>query len=904
MTSHGQTFVVTTSVGNFFQIYDAASLHLLFVSSPKTPSPITAFHTHFHYVFAAWDNTIGIFKRGKLETSIILEDYSTSEGEIKSISLFGEYLCASTSGAVYIYKVNSKVPSDSPEFYTTLRIPKSFGNIKTIIHPQTYLNKIVIVADATILLYNIRTGRLLFTSEEFDSPITAIECSPVLDVLGIGTSSGEISLYHLRQGRTLFTLNAGDRVTTMSFRTDGHPLLGVGTAGGNILFYHLDTKKRIHIIRDAHTEASGGVSAIKFFSGQPIFVTNGGDNYLSEYVFDPTVVYSNTQKDATSANSAITSPPRLLRSRGGHSLPPTQITFTDEEAHHILSVSRDQSLWSFSLRKDAQNHEFSQNEKRTNAKTGLLKSGIMGSMKDKFPEITDIAYQKNKQGRWDNIITAHKDLEYAHTWDGKRGIVGAHRLPTSDNGIVKTVAISECGNFGFVGSSLGGIAIYNLQSGLLRKKLAGHSQIVTGIAVDNLNKVIITSSLDGLLKFYNFKTGQLLHRIKLGSSATSLKLHTGSDLLAVTLDNLSIIVIDIQTKKTVRELWGHTNRITTFDFSPDGRWIISAALDSTIRTWDLPTGGCIDVVKVENLVTCLRMSPNGEWLATTHVNGVGISLWTNRSQFKKVSTRVITEEEEEAEGISKIEMPNAGGEGGANIIEGALDNYDEEETEEGVLSSSMTYKTLERLSDDLITLSLVPRSKFNTLTHLDVIKLRNKAKEAPKKPEKAPFFLSVGNEEKKSQTDSNASETDGLKPKVGVSLSSESDFTRLLRFYTSEPTDENAFNFVKLLKSLSPSSTDLEIRSLSTFPPLVEFIGFVDILTNTLNRHADFELIQAWMAMLLRVHGDVILELATSQVPALGEALTNWEDAQTREANRLDKLSRYCSGVLDFLRTA
>ena len=138
---------------------------------------------------------------------------------------------------------------------------------------------------------------------------------------GIGTASGEINLYHLRQGRILFTLNAGDRVTTMSFRTDGHPLLGVGTAGGNILFYHLDTKKRVHIIRDAHREAAGGVSAIQFFNGQPIFVTNGGDNYLSEYVFDPTVVYSNTQKDATSVNSAITSPPRLLRSRGGHSLP-------------------------------------------------------------------------------------------------------------------------------------------------------------------------------------------------------------------------------------------------------------------------------------------------------------------------------------------------------------------------------------------------------------------------------------------------------------------------------------------------------------------------------------------------------------------------------------------------------
>lgn len=828
-----------------------------------------------------------------METSFTLENYSTSEGEVKSIALFGEYLCAATSGAVYIYKVDPKEPSDRPEYYTTLRIPKSFGTIKTIVHPQTYLNKIAIVADTVLLLYNVRTGRLLFTSEEFDSPITAVECSPVLDILGIGTAAGDIHLYHLRQGRIIFSLNAGERVTSLTFRTDGHPLLGVGTAAGNLLFYHLDTKKRLHIIRDAHRESAGGVSKIQFFNGQPIFITNGGDNYLSEYVFDPTVIYSNTQKSSDSANAAIASPPRLLRSRGGHSLPPNQIHFTDEESHFLLSVSRDQSLWSFSLRRDAQNHEFSQNEKRTDAKTGKKKSGLLGSMKDKFPEITAIAYQHAKLGRWDNVITAHKDLTYAHTWDAKRGIVGAYRLDTPDGGIVKAVAVSSCGNFGLVGSSLGGVAIYNLQSGMLRKKFAGHSQSVTGITIDNLNRTLITTSLDGQVRFYNFKTGALEHRIALGSSATEMNLHHGSDLLAISLDNLSIVVIDIQTKKTVRELWGHTNRITTFDYSPDGRWIISSALDGTIRTWDLPTGGCIDVVKVDNLVTCLRVSPNGEWLATTHVQGVGINLWTNRSQFTKVSARIITEEEEEA-GIATIEMPNAAGEGGANVIEGAY-----EDDEEGELNNAMTYKTLNRLSDDLITLSLQPRSKFNTLTHLETIKLRNKAKEPVKKPEKAPFFLSVGNSEKKEKVAE--AESGDMKPKAG-NISSETTFTRLLREFTEDNSKSEAF--IAHLKNLSPSATDLEIRSLSTFPPLTEFIAFIDALTATLERKADFELVQAWMAMLLRVHGDVIMEHASSKVPELGEALLRWESEQAKEATRLEKLSRYCSGVLEFLKTA
>lgn len=49
--------------------------------------------------------------------------------------------------------------------------------------------------------------------------------------------------------------------------------------------------------------------------------------------------------------------------------------------------------------------------------------------------------------------------------------------------------------------------------------------------------------------------------------------------------------------------------------------------------------------------------------------------------------------------------------------------------------------SLEQLNEDMMTLSLVPKSQWKTLLHLDLIKERNKPKEAPKLPEKAPFFL-------------------------------------------------------------------------------------------------------------------------------------------------------------------
>jgi U3 small nucleolar RNA-associated protein 21 len=46
-----------------------------------------------------------------------------------------------------------------------------------------------------------------------------------------------------------------------------------------------------------------------------------------------------------------------------------------------------------------------------------------------------------------------------------------------------------------------------------------------------------------------------------------------------------------------------------------------------------------------------------------------------------------------------------------------------------------------QIMPELVTLSLLPKSQWQSLVKLDIIKMRNKPIEPPKKPEKAPFFL-------------------------------------------------------------------------------------------------------------------------------------------------------------------
>jgi U3 small nucleolar RNA-associated protein 21 len=186
--------------------------------------------------------------------------------------------------------------------------------------------------------------------------------------------------------------------------------------------------------------------------------------------------------------------------------------------------------------------------------------------------------------------------------------------------------------------------------------------------------------------------------------------------------------------------------------------------------------------------TALAFSGTGEFLATTCEGQVGVNIWNNKSLFTHVPTRHISENE-----IAQISGPTVSGEGGHGVIDGAFEDEAEDDQD------SAPALSLDQLSEDMMTLSLVPKSRWQNLLHLDAIKQRNKPKEPPKQPEKAPFFLPslekptpiAGVEEKKAD-DSVAERSRIMKMDR---LASEGAFTVSLRagesgdcaFYPSHP---------------------------------------------------------------------------------------------------------------------
>lgn len=893
----GSTFYVVTSVGRSFQIYDVSTLHLLFISQTQTASKITALAAHYHYVYASYGNHIGVFKRGRLEETLVCPGDSV----INHLLMFGEFLVATTAdGEVFSFKKNGKkYPSELHSSLYNIK-PIIHGEIVGLIHPPTYLNKVVVATTNNLFIININTGKLLFQTpdNQFEDKISAVEIAPVLDVIAIGTVNGGVYLYNIKKAKFMGSrinaanVESGSKVVSLSFRTDGSSHMVAGLSNGDLFFYELEKRTRIHVLKNAHKEVYGGVANAKFLNGQSIVVTNGGDNSLKEFVFDPSL---------STTNSSIISPPRHLRSRGGHSAPPVKIDFPKEnKSHFILSASSDKSFWSFSLRKDAQAQEMSQ--RMSKSVDGKRQGGQVNSMKEKFPEIIDIASNQAREGDWETVVTAHKDEQFARTWDSQSKRVGRNQLKTVDNGLVSSVGISHCGNFALVGSVNGGIGSYNLQSGLLRKKYMLHKRAVTGVGMDGMNQKMVSTGLDGLVGFYNFSKLTFLGKLDLESPITSMVYHQGSDLIACALDDLSIVVIDVVTQKVIRILYGHSNRITGMDFSPDGRWVVSSSLDGTLRTWDLPTGGCIDGVFLPSVATSVKFSPLGDMLATTHVTGNGIFLWTNRAQFRPISTRHVEEEE-----FANILLPNTAGDGGSSLLEGALEADISDDSDDLIKDTD-----LEQLDSSLVTMSLGPRTKYNTLLHIDVIKQRSKPKEAPKKPEQAPFFLSLKGEivgdkaiedegGKKvfyNNEDANVEQEEGSKLlnfKNDGSHNFESKFTRLLR---EGAEGDDYLKFLDFVVNLPPSATDLEIRSLNGFPPLTEMSNFIKALAQGLSTNKNYEIYQVLYTMFLKNHGDVVYNYDDE---ALMESLDSFNTINQVKEDSLNELSKYCSGMIDVL---
>ncbi|TKY89449.1 hypothetical protein EX895_001980 [Sporisorium graminicola] len=1008
---------IITCLGDSWAMWDAERMTLLFVST-SLPAPISSLVISLSpdAVLAAAGTKVYRFKRGKVDAVYDTVDHlmarfdkpnerqvnqedgdsdsdsdsdsasSLSNGlveaqdgrgtQLSSLIVFGDTIAAisSTGRSVFVWFVAST------ELIRRIDLPDDFV-ATSVLHPATYLNKILIGStDGQLALWNIRTGSLVHaydtdrlrasvagpTSGISPAAIVNLTQSPAVDVVAVGYADGHVLLHDIRLDESLFSIQASGGLSSgsVSFRSDGKQhSVAIATNSGNISIFDLEPAsgsgpssainngpRLTYSIQEAH---DGAVGSIEFVPGQPLLISSGGDNSCKQWFFE-----------------SASMPPRLLKGRSGHHQPPHLIRFYGEDGKEILSAGRDRSIRSISVVRDSRSHELSQGELQK--KSNQLSIAVSSL---KLPAASSLSFSLTRSRDWDDVLTTHHGRQFANTWTVRDKRMGKKPLAASaDRKIIaeaRTACVSACGNFGLIGNSEGLVEMYNMQSyahrrtfdtrpldplgpvkakefpagskkakALLNARVKGSA--VTGVATDALNRFVVISTMDGKLSWYDFTSTELLHRVSISTSGiSSIQLHRDSNLVLVVSDDLVLRLVDVETYRVVREFVGFRGRILDACFSNDARWIVSTSMDAVIRTFDIPSARLVDAFKVASIATSVTFSPTGDFLATAHVDSVGIYLWANKTQFSPVALQgldemaEVVEEEEEADAVA---LPTVQG----DIEDAALAEYSETMLQVGEPELQRVYTSPPQLVDasreegGLVTLSTMPRARWMTLINLDTIKLRNKPKAAPQKPEakRAPFFLpqTVSGVDFKFDptapvgTEDGEPEAKGERSNIFSSggISFKTEFQERLEAAAEK---DDVSGFFLYLETLSTPQLDLEIRSLTSTDDLV---AFLTMLLKRLKQHRDFEAVQALLATLLKLHTDLILQTFNPESGKEGEdgqdADEELEDddefgaehaeevkrlkgvirkmirAQVAESNRFNGLLDHCLGTLAFLR--
>lgn len=349
------------------------------------------------YIYAASRNNVYAFRFGRK----VERKYIGHEADVHTILPFAHHLISiDTDNVLKVWDI------DASDEFLSINYPKETFEITTLLHPVSYLNKILLGSkQGSMQLWNLKSSQLVYTFKSFNSAITILKQAPAIDVAGIGLENGTILLHNLKFDKTIMSFSQEwGPVKSLTFRTDGNPIMISGSSLGHMTVWNLEEKRLISQVREAHSSSVDGMQSLQL---EPLMVTSSADNSVKVWIFD------------MSDGSA-----RLLRQRHGHSLPPYRIKFHGQNGDNILSSGQDSCLMSFSTDHDRKNKSLgraSYNKIETR-KTGLKLDQHM------MPPIIDFDSSEAKQSDWDSIICIHDNLRLATTWDYVKSTMGKYKI--------------------------------------------------------------------------------------------------------------------------------------------------------------------------------------------------------------------------------------------------------------------------------------------------------------------------------------------------------------------------------------------------------------------------------------------------------------------------------------------
>lgn len=202
---------------------------------------------------------------------------------------------------------------------------------------------------------------------------------------------------------------------------------------------------------------------------------------------------------------------------------------------------------------------------------------------------------------------------------------------------VNSCTFSHDGKYLLTGSSDATIKLRDIQSGKIIRTIIGHQALIFDAKFSSDDKYIVSGSWDGSLRIWETNTGKQLKYIRTPDASPYCVNFTPNDLYVLSGDlNHELKLWEIDAGEEFRNIIGHTDIVSDACFSSDGKQMITASHDGTVKVWDLLSGMLLNKLTHRSGVYSLAYHPKGKYIASG-CNDRTIQLWDVTSG-KKLQT--------------------------------------------------------------------------------------------------------------------------------------------------------------------------------------------------------------------------------------------------------------------------
>jgi WD40 repeat protein len=181
------------------------------------------------------------------------------------------------------------------------------------------------------------------------------------------------------------------------------------------------------------------------------------------------------------------------------------------------------------------------------------------------------------------VVTASDDGD-ARLW----ALSGARlRAVLPDAGNVRAIAFSPKGDAAITaGEHL--ILVWDVRRAQVTARLAGNSRLISAVAFSGDGRKVITGGADSATRVWDAATGAPVATLSAGPVALVALNADGQR--ALTTSANSAVVWDTSQQRAISKLSGHSKPIALASFTPDGASALTAAIDGSVRLWDVASG--------------------------------------------------------------------------------------------------------------------------------------------------------------------------------------------------------------------------------------------------------------------------------------------------------------------------